>query len=173
LIDLPEQQDQDGQLAINQISEHGLEQQLREDPEGMDEECLSNYRRKLEMFNARVTLEQQIAAGELKPSPLRYDWDLDALTAALPGPDYVPGRKIELSPETAVRLRVADDLIGYSYPTREAPMELAEYWRLRDAGRVHSIYSRASRSRSGSPRTPSPRGYVHVGVNTRIYLKGL
>jgi hypothetical protein len=113
LIDLPEQQDQDGQLAINQISEHGLEQQLREDPEGMDEECLSNYRRKLEMFNARVTLEQQIAAGEVKPSPLRYDWDLDALTAALPGPDYVPGRKIELSPETAVRLRVADDLIGY------------------------------------------------------------
>ena len=57
MIDLPEQQDQDGQLAINQISEHGLEQQLREDPEGMDEECLSNYRRKLEMFNARVTLE--------------------------------------------------------------------------------------------------------------------
>ena len=75
----------------------------------MDEECLTNYRRKLEMFNARATLKQQIAAGQVKPSLVRYDWDLKALTAALPGPNYVPGRKIELSPETAAHLRAADD----------------------------------------------------------------
>ena len=48
-------------------------------------------RRRLEMFHERVALRQQIAAGLVKDSPLRFDWDLPALINALPGADYVPG----------------------------------------------------------------------------------
>ena len=89
------------------------------------------------MYNSRVTTRQRIAAGEMKPSLVRYDWDLNALTAALPGPGYVPGRKIELSPETAARLRAANELlVSQNQSMREVPIELAEYWRLRDAGRL-------------------------------------
>ena len=124
------------------------------------------------MYNSRVTTRQRIAAGEMKPSLVRYDWDLNALTAALPGPGYVPGHKVELSPETAFRLKCAEEnLHRFNKPMREVTMELAEYWRLRDAGRLQSIHSRASRSRSESPRTPSPRGHVHFGVITRLYLQ--
>ena len=103
---------------------------------------------------------------------MAYDWDFDALFLALPSIEYVPGRKKKLSPETAARLRAADDP-KIRKRACDYPIELAEYWRLRDAGRVHSIYSRASRSRSQSPRTPSPPGLVQIGVRTRDYLKAL
>lgn len=65
------------------------------------------------MYNARVTLKEQIAAGLVKSSLVRYDWDLKALAAALPGPRYIHRKKIQLRPETVVRLREAEELSLY------------------------------------------------------------
>ncbi|MFN7881040.1 MAG: hypothetical protein ACK5NI_00935 [bacterium] len=50
---------------------------------------------KLDMFQARAQQRRQIEAGELKPSPVRYDWDFNRLLVALPGEDYVPREECE------------------------------------------------------------------------------
>jgi hypothetical protein len=52
----------------------------------------------------------------------------------------------------------------------EAPIELAEYWRLRDAGRIRCIYTDGRGI--DSPRTPPP-GIVHLRSSTRSYIKGI
>ena len=54
----------------------------------------------------------------------------------------------------------------------EAPIELAEYWRLRDAGRVRSINADGPGIGIDSPRTPPP-GIVHLRSSTRSYIKGI
>ena len=87
------------------------------------------------MYNARVTLKEQIAAGLVKSSLVRYDWDLKALAAALPGPRYIHRKKIQLRPKTVERLIEAEEL-SLQKPLWDVPIELAEYWRLRDAGKV-------------------------------------